>query len=1498
MRLWLFRILFFVILSGIAATTCFADDPSKDPFYTQGVSKDAPPINAVKEQVDPFSGILTLSHTDVHLPGNGGLDLNLVRTYNSMIWGRTDTSFPGLVARNELSPLGYGWTMHMGIVRTPGGKGSGNRYFPDNPVVEMPDGSKHTFYLDQETGNMVSKEFWIYKKLVNGLFELHLTDGTIYTFENTGNTGYSVMDGTVAVPIAQCTKIQNAAKNSTIAMTYYRHTDGYPYLKTITDSASRTVTLNYDYPKHRLTSITVDDRTINYSYDGNGLLQVVTPPVGNPWTYSYDSSFELNALNFPTGGRIDYNYDNKSFATGATRVFFKIITARTTSGRGITGGTWTYSYNSGGSSGDVTTVNGPGVTETHTFHGWGNNNNGNVWRVGLPISKQYSGAFSYQETYSWMQGSTISYDQISNAGWSGTLGFVYDTAIRVPFQAAKSITRDGRTYTTNYTGYDYYGNPQSISETGDANRNRSLTYWYNTAANIVQGKPATETVTGDFPGTSSTAHAYDVTSGNVTQSNKNGVVTSYGYDSNGNLSAITDANNHQKTYHWSNGRMTRETNAYYPVSRQINNDGTIGSETNGRNYTTSYDYDNNLRLVRISLPAGNPTTLSYPADSSSRTETRGGYTIVHTLDGFGRPTGSYDSKGITTTIAYNAYGTKDYADSSVGDRTYFDYFGRPRQVVHKDSENIDYSFAGSNVTVTDESQASTVLSYRAFGDPDEKYLMGVTDQAYKTTAYTRNILGLLTAISQEGANRSFGYDSKYFLAYESNPETGTITYGRDNVGNMTSRTDTSGTKGYVYDYIDRLTGIVSSGSSVTFSHDNANNRISMLSPSATISYVYDTANRLTTKNETMAGRSYATTYGYDGNDNITAMTYPSGRIVTFGFNNNNQVTFIPGFVDGVSYSTSGAAAGLPTSYSLANGITTNLNYNSRQAVTAISAGSALSLGYGYDSRGNTLSMTDYLDSSKSQSYGYDALSRLTGFNGAWGSGSFAYDAIGNRTSKAVAGMQTTYGYTSNRLVSTAGGESASYTYNGNGTLSGGAWGGGSYSLAYDRFDNLLQFSSGANVLADFGYDGDGMRGVKNSSGKSYVYHYDQGGRVISEDDGRGNLLADYVYLNGKLIARISPDAATPLAPTELTAAAASDTVINLTWADNSNNETVFAIERKAGASGTYSQIATVSANVKAYTSSGLSASTAYYYRIRAVNGSVCSTYSFEAYATTQPPSPPAAPSALTAAAASDTVIDLAWADNSDNETGFAIERKTGASGTYAQIATVDANAKAYSNSGLSAATAYYYRVRAIDSTVYSSYSNEANATTLTPSPPAAPSALSATAGSDTVINLSWVDNSTNETGFEIERKTGPNGTYAQIATVGSNGATYSNSGLSASATYCYRVRAVNQGGNSAYSNEANSVTQASLLPLVINTGTITAKYGQAILMTLSASGGVAPYAWGIVASSVPFGMSFNGSTGQLVMLPTTLGSYPVIFKVTDSRRISVTKVVSIVVRAF
>jgi subtilisin family serine protease len=164
-------------------------------------------------------------------------------------------------------------------------------------------------------------------------------------------------------------------------------------------------------------------------------------------------------------------------------------------------------------------------------------------------------------------------------------------------------------------------------------------------------------------------------------------------------------------------------------------------------------------------------------------------------------------------------------------------------------------------------------------------------------------------------------------------------------------------------------------------------------------------------------------------------------------------------------------------------------------------------------------------------------------------------------------------------------------------------------------------------------------------------------------------------------------------------------------------------------------------------------------------------------------------------------INLSWTDNSADETGFRIERKTGSGGTYTQIATVNANVTSYSNTGLDEATTYFYRVAAYNQRGNSGYTNEANTATF----PAAPSNLSATGISISEIDLSWTDNSSGEQGFLIESRLDTASTYSQIATVNANVTEFRNNDLYAGILYHFRVRAYTSGGNSSYSNEASAV---------------------------------------------------------------------------------------------
>jgi beta-glucanase (GH16 family) len=103
--------------------------------------------------------------------------------------------------------------------------------------------------------------------------------------------------------------------------------------------------------------------------------------------------------------------------------------------------------------------------------------------------------------------------------------------------------------------------------------------------------------------------------------------------------------------------------------------------------------------------------------------------------------------------------------------------------------------------------------------------------------------------------------------------------------------------------------------------------------------------------------------------------------------------------------------------------------------------------------------------------------------------------------------------------------------------------------------------------------------------------------------------------------------------------------------------------------------------------------------------------------TPPPAAPPAAPSGLTAAAASSTRVDLAWQDNSDNESRFDIQRSTDGT-NWSAVGTVGANITRYTDTTASAQTSYRYRVAAANSVGASSPSN--TATVVTPQEPATP----------------------------------------------------------------------------------------------------------------------------------------------------------------------------------
>jgi len=287
-------------------------------------------------------------------------------------------------------------------------------------------------------------------------------------------------------------------------------------------------------------------------------------------------------------------------------------------------------------------------------------------------------------------------------------------------------------------------------------------------------------------------------------------------------------------------------------------------------------------------------------------------------------------------------------------------------------------------------------------------------------------------------------------------------------------------------------------------------------------------------------------------------------------------------------------------------------------------------------------------------------------------------------------------------------------------------------------------------------------------------------------------------VSGKIYALKPPTNRPPKAPRALTATALSTSEIYLDWRDNRESDlSHYNVYSSMDAGGPYIYVDSV--GISSYSDIDLETGTTYYYVVTAVDtDGNQSNNSEEASATTDsiPGTPPEPPTSLTATAVSSTQINLSWADNSDNETGFKIERD------FVQIDTVGVGVTGYSDAGLDPSTTYTYRVRAYNDDGNSGYSNNASATTAPDTtPPAPPSGLSATAISSSRIDLSWTPNTEGDLEYY-------NVYRSDVGLIGSPvGNSYSDTGLSAETTYTYEVTAVDTSDNeSGHSVDASATT--------------------------------------------------------------------------------------------
>jgi C1A family cysteine protease len=166
-------------------------------------------------------------------------------------------------------------------------------------------------------------------------------------------------------------------------------------------------------------------------------------------------------------------------------------------------------------------------------------------------------------------------------------------------------------------------------------------------------------------------------------------------------------------------------------------------------------------------------------------------------------------------------------------------------------------------------------------------------------------------------------------------------------------------------------------------------------------------------------------------------------------------------------------------------------------------------------------------------------------------------------------------------------------------------------------------------------------------------------------------------------------------------------------------------------------------------------------------------------------------------------IDLVWKDNSDNETGFIVERNLGSG--WQKFATLKQDSENFTDRSVDCDQTYYYRVYAYNGAGDSQKSNLSSGR-LTDCGPIAPDQIEVVAISGSEVEVSWQDNSNNEDGFSIERWNGSD--WDEIDTVSADTTSYTDSGLQCGTTYYYQVRAYNSHGYSYYTNFSSDTTDA------------------------------------------------------------------------------------------
>ena len=441
--------------------------------------------------------------------------------------------------------------------------------------------------------------------------------------------------------------------------------------------------------------------------------------------------------------------------------------------------------------------------------------------------------------------------------------------------------------------------------------------------------------------------------------------------------------------------------------------------------------------------------------------------------------------------------TRSYAD--------YDELGRVRARRGNNGQNVRYSYDdnGNVTSVTDSLGRVTRLTYDGLDR-----VVAVSDARSGVVRLSYDAVDRVTSATDARGNVTrYIYNGFGDLLGVSSPDTGTTNFAYDTYGRRASVTRADGSRtSYGYDNVGRLTSITAGGQTQSLAYDTCANGKGMLcsvsDPTGSVSYAYTPEGWLASQSSALPSGGYAlVSYAYDGMGRLASITYPDGHraAYTYGYGRPTGLAVTgaatASVVSAAQYLPFGPATGWTNGNNSLRSNTFDLDGRLTGISTRYTSTVLQSLTYGYDANNLIARITNGVNASLTQSFGYDELSRLTSVTATGANQAFAYDANGNRTSHTANGITDLYATAanSNRLLGLSGGTTTSYGYDANGNIRSGD----GVSYAYDAFNRMSGASKGA-TSASYAVNGLGQRVYKQVDAVQTWFVYGPDNSLLAE----------------------------------------------------------------------------------------------------------------------------------------------------------------------------------------------------------------------------------------------------------------------------------------------------------------------------------------------------------------------------------------------------------------